>query len=201
MIPEAIAHLKSVDPIMASVIERIGPLDFEPSDSRSHFESVLRSITFQQLSGKAAATIYGRFRALFNGNAPTPAALVLLTDESLRAAGLSRGKTAYLKDLAAKCITGEVEIERLHELPDEEIIRELVHVKGIGVWTAHMFLMFRLARPDVLPDLDLGIRKAIQIEYTLPDLPPAATVQEIGARWRPYATTACLYLWRSLDAK
>lgn len=195
----AISHLKSTDPVMAAIIERVGPLGYTPAEHMSHFEAVARSIVFQQLSGKAAETIYGRFRALISGDDPTPDAVAALSDEAMRAAGLSRGKTLYLKDLAARCLAGEVLIDRLHELPDDEIIRELTQVKGIGVWTAQMFLTFRLGRPDVLPDLDLGIRKAIQIEYGLAQMPSSAQVHEIGAPWHPHATTASLYLWRSLD--
>lgn len=158
-----------------------------------------RSIVYQQLSGKAAGTIYGRFEALCDGTGVVPASVLALTEEQLRSAGLSRQKTASLKDLAAKCEDGTVLIDRLHELPDEEIIAELTQVRGIGLWTTQMFLMFRLGRPDVLSHLDLGIRKGLQKTYGLDELPTPQQVLEIGEKWRPHCTLACWYLWRSLE--
>ncbi len=198
---DAVRHLCSVDPVLAGVIERVGPCGLAPREELSYFEALCRSIVYQQLSGLAAATIYGRFEALFEGGKPEPAALLELPEERLRSVGLSRQKTAYLRDLAAHCVSGEVQIDRLAELPDDEIIAELVRVKGVGRWTAQMFLLFRLGRPDVLPDLDLGIRKAIQNLYGLAEMPTPAQVLEIGARWRPYASIASWYLWRSLELR
>ena len=154
---------------------------------------------YQQLSGKAAATIHGRVLDLFGGRAPTPEELATASEASLRAAGLSRQKLMYLKDLASRVASGEVPIETLHELPDEAVIDALVRVKGVGRWTAQMFLMFRLGRPDVLPELDLGIQNAIRRAYRLRSRPTPERVAKIGAPWAPYRTVASWYLWRSLD--
>lgn len=199
MLRKAVNHLRRVDPVMAGVIATVGPCRFEPSPNLSHFESVARSIIYQQLSGKAAGTIHGRFEALFGDERPHAAALTALSDELLRSAGISRQKLGYLRDLAARAAAGALPIDTLHEFDDTEVIRHLTSIKGVGVWTAQMFLMFRLGRPDVLPDLDLGIRKGIQRAYRLRKLPDAARVQSIGAKWAPYRTIASWYLWRSID--
>jgi DNA-3-methyladenine glycosylase II len=196
---KAVAHLRKVDPVMAGVIEKVGSYRGWPASGGSHFDAVARSIVFQQLSGKAAGTIHGRFQGLYGGRTPLPAELATTTDEQLRAIGLSRQKSAYLKDLGARVTSGELPIETLHELSDEEIITALTQVKGIGRWTAQMFLMFRLGRPDVLPDLDLGIQKGIQRAYRLRKLPTPERVLKIGAKWAPYRTVASWYLWRLLD--
>jgi DNA-3-methyladenine glycosylase II len=199
----AVAHLKKVDPIMAVVIEKVakykGEFEGWVQSSGTHFDAVARSIVFQQLSGKAAGTIHGRFQGLYGGRTPLPAELATTSDEQLRAIGLSRQKSAYLKDLGSRVTSGELPIETLHELTDAEIISALTQVKGIGRWTAQMFMMFRLGRPDVLPDLDLGIQKAIQRAYKLRKLPPPERVLKIGAKWAPYRTVASWYLWRYLD--
>ena len=197
---KAIAHLKKVDPVMARLIDSVGACRLTLRDQGSHFDAIARSIVFQQLSGKAAGTIHSRFEGLYGGRSPLPSELTATTDERLRAAGLSRGKAAYLKDLAARAVSGELPVETLHELSDEEIILALTRVKGIGRWTAQMFLMFRLGRPDVLPDLDLGIQKGIQKAYRLRKLPSPERVKKIGAKWAPYRTIASWYLWRLLDA-
>lgn len=199
MLRKAVNHLRRVDPVMADVIVAVGPCRFAPSTHLSHFESVARSIIYQQLSGKAAGTIHGRFEALFGRARPTAAALTSLHDEALRSAGISRQKLGYLRDLAARAAAGDLPIDSLHEFGDEDIIRHLTSIKGVGRWTAQMFLMFRLGRPDVLPELDLGIRKAVQQAYRLRKLPEAARVLTIGARWAPYRTIASWYLWRSID--
>ena len=196
---KAVAHLRSVDPVMARVIEQVGRYKGWPDSEGTHFDAVARSIVFQQLSGKAAGTIHGRFQGLYGGRTPLPAELVETADEHLRGIGLSRQKSAYLKDLAAHVVAGDLPIETLHELSDDEIIAALTQVKGIGRWTAQMFLMFRLGRPDVLPDLDLGIQKAIQRAYKLRKLPSPERVKKIGAKWAPYRTVASWYLWRSID--
>jgi DNA-3-methyladenine glycosylase II len=196
---KAIAHLKKVDPVMAEVIEKVGSYKGWPSSQGSHFDAVARSIVFQQLSGKAAGTIHGRFQGLYGGRTPLPAELATTSDEQLRAVGLSRQKSAYLKDLGARVTAGALPIETLHELTDEEVISALTQVKGIGRWTAQMFLMFRLGRLDVLPDLDLGIQKGIQRAYRLRKLPPPERVKKIGAKWAPYRTVASWYLWRLID--
>jgi DNA-3-methyladenine glycosylase II len=195
----AVAHLKKVDPVMAQVIERVGRYKGWSASEGTHFDAVARSIVFQQLSGKAAGTIHGRFQGLYGGRTPLPAELAATSDEQLRSIGLSRQKSAYLKDLGARVTSGELPIETLHELTDDEIIAALTQVKGIGRWTAQMFMMFRLGRPDVLPDLDLGIQKGIQRAYRLRKLPKPERVLKIGAKWAPYRTVASWYLWRYVD--
>ena len=196
---KAINHLRKSDPRLAAVIDQVGPCTFEPAEGMAHFTAITRSIVFQQLSGKAASTIYGRFAALFDDDTPVAHALLDLPDEKLRAAGLSRQKIGYLRDLAARVQAGDVPVDTLHELGDDDIIAALTSVKGIGRWTAQMFLMFRLGRPDVLPDLDLGIQKGIQRAYNMRKLPLPKRVLEVGAKWAPYRTIASWYLWRSLD--
>ena len=195
---KALSHLRA-DPALARVIAKVGPCRFAPTAEGTHFDALVRSIIYQQLSGKAAATIHARMQDIFGGRAPTPAELAATPDETLRAAGLSRQKLGYLKDLAARVHSGAVPLDHLDELPDDEIIEALVQVKGIGRWTAQMFLMFRLGRPNVLPELDLGIQKGIQRAYRLRSLPKPDRVRKIGAKWAPYSTVACWYLWRSLD--
>lgn len=196
---KAINHLKRADPKLARVIERVGPCRFQAIDGGTHFDAIVRSIVYQQLSGSAASTIHRRLREHLAGDASPARRLLETPDEKLRAIGLSRQKIAYLRDLALKTESGDVPITRLHELDNEAVIDALRKVKGVGLWTAQMFLMFRLARPDVLPDLDLGIRKAIQRAYRLRKLPTSERVQAIGACWRPYCTVASWYLWRSLE--
>jgi DNA-3-methyladenine glycosylase II len=189
--------------VLARLIADGGPLPLEP-DSRGRppdvYGALLRSITGQQLSVKAARAIYGRLVDRFGGRAPTPQELLDDDPEELRAAaGLSRAKTASLRSLAEHVLDGELELARLDELPDEEVIRELVAVKGIGEWTAHMFLMFTLHRPDVLPTGDQGIKNAVMTAYGLDAVPRPEAMTEIAEPWRPYRTRACLYLWRSLN--
>jgi DNA-3-methyladenine glycosylase II len=184
---------------MAQLIETVGSCKLTLRDQGTHFDAIARSIVFQQLSGQAASTIHGRFEALYGGRSPLPSELADTPDERLRGVGLSRGKTAYLKDLAARVVGGDVPVEALHELSDDEVIAALTRVKGIGRWTAQMFLMFRLGRPDVLPDLDLGVQKGIQRAYRLRKLPTPEKVKKMGAKWAPYRTIACWYLWRLLD--
>jgi DNA-3-methyladenine glycosylase II len=181
------------------VIERVGPCRLQRRNGGTHFDAVCRSIVYQQLSGKAAATIHGRVLDLYGGRAPTPEELAATSDDTLRGAGLSRQKLTYLKDLAARVSRGEVPIETLHELPDDAVIDALVRVKGVGRWTAQMFLMFRLGRPNVLPELDLGIQNAIRRAYRLRKRPTPERVAKIGAPWAPYRTVASWYLWRSLE--
>ena len=196
---KAIHHLRKADPRLAAVIETVGRCTFEPAEHMAHFTAITRSIVFQQLSGKAASTIYNRFAALFQDETPVAHALLEIPDEKLRAAGLSRQKIGYLRDLASRVHSGDIPVDSLHELSDGEIIAALTSVKGIGRWTAQMFLMFRLGRPDVLPDLDLGIQKGIQRAYNMRKLPSPKRVLEVGAKWAPYRTIASWYLWRSLD--
>jgi DNA-3-methyladenine glycosylase II len=195
----AVTYLKRADHKLAAVIEQVGPCRFTTKGDGTHFEAVARAIVYQQLSGKAAATIYGRFVALFDAGTPVPGQLLSLSDEELRGVGLSRQKSGYLRDLATRSHGGEVSIETLHELPDGEIVTALTSVKGVGLWTAQMFLIFRLGRPDVLPELDLGVQKAIQRAYRLRAHPTPKRVLAIGAKWAPYRSIASWYLWRSLD--
>lgn len=198
-IRKAVLHLKKSDPVMARLIAEIGPCRYEVKNFGTHFDALCRSIIYQQLSTKAAGTIHGRFLALFPDERPSPDALLSLPEDTLRGVGLSRQKLNYLRDLAARVHRGELPLDHLDELPDPEVIEYLVQVKGIGVWTAQMFLMFRLGRLDVLPDLDLGIRNAIRKAYRVRGVPNAKRIAKIGAPWRPYASVACWYLWRSLD--
>jgi DNA-3-methyladenine glycosylase II len=193
----------SKDPVLARLIEEQGgPLPLE-QDSRGRpsdvYGALIRSITGQQLSVKAAQAIYGRLTARFGGRAPAPAELLADDPDELRSAvGLSRAKVASLRSLAEHVIAGELELDRLTQLDDGEVIRELVAVKGIGEWTAHMFLMFTLHRPDVLPTGDQGIRNAVMRAYALAAPPDPDALIELAEPWRPYRTRACLYLWRSL---
>jgi DNA-3-methyladenine glycosylase II len=195
----AIPHLRQADPILGRIIDRVGKLPPGPRSDGTHLGALARAIVFQQLSGKAAGTIHGRFEALYGGRAPTREELLATPDEKLRAAGLSRAKTLYLKDLAARAADGTVAVDRLHELGDDALMEALTSVKGIGKWTAQMFMMFRLGRPNVLPDLDLGVRIAVQLAYNLKRMPTPKEVLARGAAWTPYASFAAWYLWRSLE--
>ena len=195
---KALEHLKRADPVLRKVIEQVGPCRLKPQTDGSNFEFVARAIIYQQLSGKAAATIHGRVQALCGGSLAADA-LSNLPDEALRGAGLSRQKLGYLRDLAARAASGTLDTVHLPELPDEEVTRQLVQVKGVGVWTAQMFLMFRLGRPDVLPVLDLGVRKGVQKAYRLRKLPDAKRIEKIAASWAPYRTVGSWYMWRVLE--
>jgi DNA-3-methyladenine glycosylase II len=194
----AITHLKKSDPVLCAIIQRVGP--YRMNYDEASFHSLAEAIVYQQLHGKAAATIFGRLAAL-TGKPLTPAAVLKLTEEQLRAVGLSRQKLSYLRDLAAKTHEGAVDFARLQELPDEEVIQHLTQIKGIGRWTAQMFLMFALRRPDVLPTADLGIQMAIRRHYRKRKLPKPAVMEKIARPWEPYRSVACWYLWRSLDVK
>ncbi len=189
--------------MLAGLIKVVGPLprarDGRPERS-DHYGALVRAIVGQQLSTSAARSIYQRLLDRFDGRPPTPAEVLAEEPEELRlAAGLSRAKVGFLRSLAEHVLSGELELERLGELSDEEVIAELVAVKGLGIWTSHMFLMFHLERPDVLPVGDLGIRRAIERAYDLDGLPDAATMEGLTQTWRPHRTLACRYLWRSLD--
>jgi DNA-3-methyladenine glycosylase II len=214
----AVNHLKKSDPVMRAIIERLGPcrMQFGPPE----FHSLAEAIVYQQLNGKAAETIFKRFAALA-GEPLTPEGILKLSDAQMRGAGLSKQKSAYLKDLAAKTASGLVDFGRLPQLPDAEVIEHLTQVKGIGVWTAQMFLMFTLKRENVLPTGDFGVRMAMYKHYL--DRPRAKAVkksaatrkgrkrkiklprpelmEKIAKRWEPYRSVACWYLWKSLDTK
>ena len=186
---------------MARLIERVGRCGLHRSRREDPFTALVEAIVWQQLSTKAAATIYKRLLALFpDGHHPTPAAILACTDESMRAAGLSRAKAIYLRDLATKVGDGIVALESIHRLPDDDAVKVMTQVKGIGRWSAEMFLMFRLLRPDVMPVDDLGIVRAIQRQYRLRKVPNATRMFRIASPWRPYRSVACWYLWASLDA-
>jgi len=195
----ALAHLRGADPVLGTIIERVGACRLEPRREGTHYEARVRSIVFQQLSGKAARTIHDRFRALYPRNRPRPELVLETDDATLRGAGLSRQKIGYLRDLSARVADGSLPLAHLGRLPDDAIIEHLVQVKGIGRWTVQMFLMFRLGRPDVLPELDLGVQNAIQRAYKLRKRPTPKDVLRIGEPWRPYASVASWYLWRSLE--
>jgi DNA-3-methyladenine glycosylase II len=198
-----VTHLRSADPVLAEIIELAGPLKNSREgrpDREDHYGALVRTIVGQQLSVRAARAIYGRLTDRFGERPPTPAEILADDPEELRAAaGLSRAKVSYLRSLAEHVISGELELERLDELADEDVVAELVAVKGLGMWSAQMFLMFHLERPDVLPVGDLGIRRAIERAYRLDALPEAAEIERIADPWRPHRTLACRYLWRSLQ--
>ena len=195
---KAIHHLRKCDPVLAAIIQQVGPFRMEYAPAE--FCSLAEAIVYQQLNGKAALTIFKRFAELA-GEPLTPAGILKLTDEQMRAAGLSKQKSSYLKDLAAKTASGTLDFSRLHELRDEDVIKHLTQVKGIGVWTAHMFLMFSLRRPDVLPTGDYGVQMAMKKHYRKRKLPKPKDMEKIARAWTPYRSVACWYLWRSLDIK
>jgi 3-methyladenine DNA glycosylase/8-oxoguanine DNA glycosylase len=195
----SVRYLKRIDPVLAGVIEAVGPCRIRVNAEGSHFQALTRSIVFQQLSGKAAATILSRVTALFRDGVATPEAVQATTDEQLRAAGLSRQKISYMRDLSSKVAGGELPLDAVDTMDDDDLIDHLVQVKGIGRWTAQMFLMFRLGRRDVLPELDLGIQNAIRRAYRMRKRPTPKQVKRVGAKWAPHSTVACWYLWRSLD--
>ena len=200
---KAVAALSAADPVLAALIAAAGPLpnsrDGRPQPG-DHYGALVRAIVGQQLSVLAARAIYGRLTARFGGRPPTPAEILADDPEELRAAaGLSHAKVGFLRSLAEHVISGELELARLDALGDEEVIAELVAVKGLGTWSAHMFLMFQLERPDVLAVGDLGIRRAIERAYGLDRLPTPVEIEKLAEPWRPYRTLACRYLWRSLQ--
>ena len=188
------------DPVIRDLIRRHGPCGLADAQHEDAFTALTHSIISQQLSTKAAATIARRFDALFGG-IPTPAAVALVDDAQLRAVGLSSQKIRYMRDLCSRVADGSLTLEKVNELSDEDVIQSLTRIKGIGRWTAEMFLMFRLHRPDVLPVDDLGILKAVQRAYGLRKLPRAERLTKIGEPWRPYRSVACWYLWASLENK
>jgi DNA-3-methyladenine glycosylase II len=195
----AIRHLRGADPLLALLIDRVGPCNLSAAADGTHFVHLMRAIVYQQLSGKAAATIFGRVLDLFPAREPTPEAVKRMRVDRLRRAGLSAQKAAYVKDLALNVVRGHLRMEELASLPDHEVIESLVRVKGVGTWTAQMFLMFRLGRPNVLPVLDLGVRKGLQRTYSMSELPSPREVEIIGKVWEPYCSIAAWYLWRAVE--
>ena len=193
---QAILHLKKSDPVLRRIIERVGPCRIEYRDPG--FASVARAIVFQQLAGAAATRIFDRFQALVDHQPMSAEAVLRLRLRKLRSAGLSLQKATYLRDLAKRTASGAIPFDCLPDLPDQQVIEVLTQVNGVGVWTAHMFLIFALRRPDVLPTSDYGIRTAMKKAYSLPDLPKPAEMERIAQPWRPYASVASWYLWQSL---
>jgi DNA-3-methyladenine glycosylase II len=196
--PEAVAHLREVDPVLAGIIDRVG--DFEPSHEPDLWRALVDAIVSQQLSIRAAATIVGRIAATSRNGFPTPEEILALEEETLRGCGLSRAKVTYVRDLALRWRDGTLDPGRIPEMEDEAIITELTRVKGIGRWTAEMALIFTLRRPDVLPVDDLGFRTAVQRAYGMEARPDARTLRTLAEPWRPYRSVATLYLWRSLKS-
>jgi DNA-3-methyladenine glycosylase II len=201
---EAIAHLRAADPVLRKLIDEIGVDslgDRRVGRPRDHYGALVRTIVGQQLSTRAARAIYERLTERFGGRAPTPEEVLAEEPEELRTSvGLSHAKVRYLRSLAEHVLDGSLELGKLSQHPDDEVIAELTAITGIGLWSAHIFLMFHLQRPDVLPVGDLGIRKAFQVAYGLAELPDAPVMERIAEPWRPYRTVACLFLWRSLSA-
>lgn len=216
---KALFHLKKCDPVMRAIIERVGPFRMEFGEPTFH--SLAEAIVYQQLNGKAAVTIFNRFSALA-GDPLAPAGILRLTPEQMRAVGLSKQKSSYLLDMAERAQRGQLDFSRLAQMSDDEVIEHLTQVKGVGVWTAHMFLMFTLRRPNVLPIGDFGVRMAIYKHYLDKSaatngnarkssvrkprkrkikLPSPEKMKKIAESWEPYRSIACWYLWRSLDVK
>jgi DNA-3-methyladenine glycosylase II len=192
----AIAHLKRCDPVLARIIERVGQCRMQYRAAA--FATLARAIVFQQLNGKAALTIHDRLVAAAGGEL-RPESILKLRLPTLRKAGLSKQKATYIRDLARHAAEGSIDFDALPALPDDEVIRQLTQVKGVGTWTAHMFLIFALRRPDVLPTGDYGVRDAMRRAYRLRQLPSPQRMQQIARAWQPHRSVACWYLWRSLD--
>lgn len=199
-IDHAIIALSEEDPLLGAMIEQIGSCQLHLRHIESPFLSLLRAIVYQQLSGKAAASIHGRVNSLFDADTPSPASLLATPDDTLRTAGLSAAKTLAVKDLAEKVLDGTVPtMAELATMDDEEIVERLTQVRGIGRWTAEMLLIFSLGRPDVLPVTDLGIRRGFMRTYALDDMPVPSLIRTHGTRWTPYRSVASWYLWRASD--
>jgi DNA-3-methyladenine glycosylase II len=194
---KAIQHLTAADPVMAAIIEKAGA--YRIAYREPVFQTLVRSIVYQQLSGKAALTIFNRLAKAAKTDPMTPEAILKLRPQRMRTLGLSQQKTNYIRELARLTRDGEIQFERLPEMEDAAIIETLTRVKGVGVWTVQMFLMFALRRPNVLPVGDLGVRAAMKKAYALADLPKPAEMERIAAAWHPYCSVAAWYLWRSLD--
>jgi DNA-3-methyladenine glycosylase II len=195
---QAIRHLKKSDPVLRAIIERVGPccMEYGPPE----FHSLAEAILYQQLNGRAAVTIFNRFTALA-GDPLTAEGIVKLTDEQMRSVGLSKQKSSYLRDMAERAISGQLDFTRLDKMSDEEVIKHLTQVKGVGVWTAQMFLMFTLKRPNVLPTGDFGIQMAMKKHYNKRKVPKPLHMEKIAKAWEPYRSIACWYLWKSMDVK
>lgn len=195
---KALLHLKKSDPVMRAIIERIGPCKMQYGEPVFH--SLAEAIVYQQLNGKAAVTIFKRFATLA-GDPVTHKGILKLTPEQMRSVGLSKQKSSYLFDMAERAYRGELNFSRLSGMSDDEVIEHLTQVKGVGVWTAHMFLMFTLRRPNILPTGDYGVRMAIMKHYKKRKLPKPELMEKIAKPWEPFRSIACWYLWQSLDVK
>ena len=191
-------HLMKADPTLELIIKRVGPCALHAVAPREPFEALCMAIASQQLSTKAADTIFGRFRDLFPQRKPSPDRVMTLSDDQIRAVGFSRPKVSFIKDLAARVLDGRLDLKGLKKHPDDEVMRQLVAVKGIGRWTAEIFLLFRLGRPDILPADDLGLMNAVHRAYGLRTRPDATRLRKMGERWSPHRSVAAWYLWQSL---
>ncbi|MBL9137005.1 MAG: DNA-3-methyladenine glycosylase 2 family protein [Verrucomicrobiales bacterium] len=198
---EALCHLRRADPVLGTVIRRVGNCLLAPDTKRSPFESLVRAVANQQLNGKAAQTILNRFCDLFPGKRfPSSADIEAITDDQMRACGFSRAKIASIRDIARHSMSGLIPTSRqITKLPDDEIVTRLTEVRGVGRWTVEMLLMFQLGRPDVLPADDFGIRNGFRLAFGLDEMPKPKEVLSHGERWRPYRTTASWYLWRAVE--
>jgi DNA-3-methyladenine glycosylase II len=200
MTEQALHHLARADKLLGKLIRRVGPCTLKPRSRRSPFETLVQSVAYQQLNGTAARTILGRVKALYPRRFPTPEDLLATPDESLRGAGLSRAKTAAIKDIAAKTVAGVVPPSRvIRTLSDEQIVERLTALRGVGPWTVEMLLIFTLGRPDVLPATDYGVRKGFALTCGWKELPTPRELLAFGERWRPHRTTAAWYFWRALE--
>ena len=201
MTQEALQHLTKTDKVLGRLIRRVGPCRLKPKRRRSPFEALVQSVAYQQLNGTAAATILGRVKALYpHRRFPTPQDLLNTPDEQLRAAGLSRAKIMAVKDIAAKTLNGVVpSLSAIAQMSEEEIVAQLLTIRGVGPWTVEMLLIFTLGRPDVLPTTDYGVRKGFALTYGWKELPRPKELLEFGEKWRPHRTTAAWYFWRALE--
>jgi 3-methyladenine DNA glycosylase/8-oxoguanine DNA glycosylase len=195
---DATAHLRSVDPVVAALIDKHGRYGVEAREDPYH--ALLRAILFQQLAGAAANAIQKRFHALYGDRPPAPRELLDTPEDDLRAAGLSRQKLSYMRDLALHVLEGTLDLQHIRDLDDAEVTQQITAVKGLGEWSAHMFLMFHLGRPDVLPVGDLGVRNGMKVAYGLAEAPTPKQAQEIGAKWAPYRSVGSWYMWRAVTA-
>jgi len=194
---KAINHLKKADPVLAAIIKKAGP--YRAKYMEPVFQTLVRSIVYQQLSGKAAMTIFNRLAEAAEVTPLTPEAILKMRPQKMRKLGLSKQKTIYIRELAKLTRDGDIQFERLPEMEDAAIIETLTRVKGVGVWTVQMFLMFALQRPNVLPVGDLGVRAAMKKAYGLAELPKPQEMESIAAAWHPYRSIASWYMWRSLE--
>lgn len=195
----AYRHLRSADAVVAGLIEAHGP--YRPRPAQDHLPSLMRTIMFQQLNGTAAQSIQRKWMALYSDEEryPTPSEVLATTDEAFRGAGVSRQKAGYLRDLATHALAGSLDFTDIEDLPDDDVIARITGVKGLGEWSAHMFLMFQLGRPDVLPVGDFGVRNGMRAAYGLPEIPTPAQAREIGAPWAPYRSVGSWYMWRAVE--